>query len=122
MSTALPAIIEEHLAAVNAGDLDALTATFADDAYFTAQAEARGIGAVRALLAREFIDNHVTMDVREVIDHHGDLIVRIKYDGDYDKSSLPDPLIMTSHFSLRDGKIITLSVIFVPPFDAARPA
>lgn len=37
-------------------------------------------------------------------------------------ASLPDPLIMTSCFSLRDGKIITLSVIFVPPADAAMPA
>ena len=64
MSTDLPAVIEEHFAAVNAGDLDALTATFADDAYVTAQAEARGIEAVRSLLAKEFIDDHVTLDVR----------------------------------------------------------
>ena len=121
MGTALPAVIEEHIAAINAGDLDAVTATFAANAYFTAQAEARGIEAVRGLVAREFIDDNVTMEVREVIDHYGDFIVRLKYDGTYDKTNLPDPLIMTSYFSLRGGKIITLSVIFVAPFDAARP-
>ena len=74
-----------------------------------------GIDAVRALLAKEFIDDHVTLEVREVIEHHGDFIVRTKYEGDYDKTNLPDPLIMTNYFALRDGKIITLAVIFVPP-------
>lgn len=34
MGTALPAVIEQHIAAINAGDLDAVTATFADNAYF----------------------------------------------------------------------------------------
>lgn len=119
MST-LPPVIEEHIAAVNAGDLDALTATFADDAYVTTQAEARGVEAVRVLLTKEFIDDHVTLEVRDVIDHHGDFIVRTQYDGTYDKTNLPDPLIMTNYFSLRDGKIIILAVIFTPPSDAAR--
>jgi hypothetical protein len=115
MSTALPAVIEAHIAAVNAGDLDALTATFADDALFTAQAQARGIAAVRILLAKEFIDDHVTFEVRDVIDHHGDFIMRIEYDGTYDKTNLPDPLIMTNYYSLRGDKIITLAVISTPP-------
>ncbi len=115
MSTTLPPVIEEHVAAVNAGDVDALTATFSDDAYVAAQAEARGIEAVRALLTKEFIDDHVTLKVRDVIDHRGDFIVRTEYDGTYDKTNLPDPLIMTNYFSLRDGKIITLAVISTPP-------
>jgi hypothetical protein len=115
MTTALPPVIAEHIAAINTSDLDAATATFADDAFVFTQAEARGIGAVRALLAKEFIDDHVTLEVRQVIDHHGDFIVRTKYDGTYDKTNLPDPLIMTNYFSLRDGKIVTLSVIFTHP-------
>jgi hypothetical protein len=119
MSTALPPVIEEHYAAVNAGDLDAVTATFAPDAFVTMQAEARGTDAVRALLAKEFIDDHVTLEVRDVIDHHGDFIVRTKYDGTYDKTNLPDPLVMTNYFGLRDGKIILLAVISTPPFEAS---
>ncbi len=120
MSSTLPAVIEEHIAAVNAGDLDALTATFADDALVTAQAEARGIDAVRVLLAKEFIDDHVTLEVRDVIDHHGDFIVRAQYDGTYDKTGLPDPLIMTNYYSLRAGKIITLAVISTPSAGSAE--
>ena len=115
MTITLPAVVDEFVTAVNAGDLEALTATFADDAYFTAQNEARGIDAVRASLAREFIDDHVRLDVLEVTDHHGDFLVRAKFEGTYDKTNLPDPLIMTNYIALRDGKIVTLAVFFVAP-------
>jgi hypothetical protein len=55
------------------------------------------------------------MDVREVIDHHGDIIVRAKYDRTYDKTNLPDELIVTIYFSVRDGKIVSLTIIFTQP-------
>jgi hypothetical protein len=51
------------------------------------------------------------MDVREVLDHHGDTIVRARYDGDYDKTNLPDELIMSNYFGVRDGRIVSLAVI-----------
>jgi len=121
MSTTFPAIIKEHIAAINAGDLDALTATFADDAYVATQTQARGTTAIRDLLAKEFINDHVTLDVREVINHHGDFIVRSRYDGDYDKTNLPDPLIMTNYFSVRGGKITTLAVISTPFTYPSKP-
>jgi hypothetical protein len=41
--------------------------------------------------------------------------VRAKYDGTYDKTNLPDELIMSSYFSLRDGRIVSLSVVFNQP-------
>jgi hypothetical protein len=53
----------------------------------------------------------VTLDVQEVIDHHGDVIVRAAYDGQYDKANLPNPLIMSNYFSVRDGRIVSLAVI-----------
>ena len=120
MSTALPRVITEHIAAINASDLEAAAATFAEDAYVTAQGEARGLEAVRSLLKKEFIDDHVTLDVREVIDHHGDFIVRTTYDGTYDKTDLPDPLIMTNYFALRGDKIVTLAVIFIRPSETEK--
>jgi hypothetical protein len=61
-------------------------------------------------MANEFVGTHVIMDVREVIDHYGD-IVRAKYDGTYDKTNLPDKLIMTSYSGICNGKITSLAVI-----------
>jgi len=114
--TKLPAIVAEHIAAVNAFDTERIVATFTPDAYVNDnRREIWGVEAIRTFMAKEFVGDHVTMEVREVIDHYGDIIVRAKYDGDYDKSNLPDELIMSSYFALRDGKITSLAVIFNQP-------
>jgi len=46
-----------------------------------------------------------------VIEHHGQTILRGRYDGEYDKTNLPDELILTSYFTVRDGRIVTLIII-----------
>ena len=93
-----------------------IVATFAADAYVNDnRREIWGIDAIRAFMAKEFVGDHVTMEVREVIDHYGDIIVRARYDGTYDKTNLPDELVMTSYFSVRDGKIVSLTIIFNQP-------
>jgi len=114
--TALPPVIAEHIAAVNAFDLEGIVATFTSDAYVIDRSrEIWGVEAIRKYVAEEFVGDRVTLEVREVIDHYGDIIVRAKYDGDYDKTNLPDELIMSSYFALRDGKIVSLAVIFNQP-------
>ncbi len=116
MSTKLPAIVAEHIAAVNAFDTERIVATFAPDAYVNDnRREIWGTAAIRAFMAKEFVGDNLTMDVREVIDHYGDIIVRARYDGTYDKTNLPDELVMTSYFSVRDNKIVSLTVIFNQP-------
>jgi hypothetical protein len=113
----------EHIAAVNAFDIGGVVATFAPDAYVNdARREINGIDAIRAWVAKEMVGDHVTMEVREVIDHYGDTIVRARYDGTYDKTNLPDELVMTNYFSVRDNKIVSLAVIFNQPSPFATPA
>jgi hypothetical protein len=112
----LPPVVAEHIDAVNAFDLDRIMATFAPDAYVNDnRREIRGADAIRKFMAKEFVGDKVTMDVREVIDHYGDVIVRAKYDGSYDKTNLPDELVMTSYFGIRDGKLVSLVIIFNQP-------
>lgn len=110
---ALDPVLAEHVAAVNAFDEDAIVATFAADALVNdARREFRGIEAIRRWVAREMVGDKVTLQLTEVIDHYGDTVVRAKYDGEYDKTSLPPgDLIMTNYFTVRDGKIVTLIVI-----------
>jgi len=116
VSTELPAIVTEHIAAVNDFDTDRIVATFAPDAFVNDnRREIWGAEAIRAFVAKEFVGDHVTMEVREVIDHYGDIIVRAKYDGTYDKANLPDELVMTSYFGVRQNKIVSLAVIFNQP-------
>jgi ketosteroid isomerase-like protein len=116
VSTELPASIAEYIDAVNALDTDRIVATFAPDAYVNDnRREISGTEAITAFFAKEFVGDHVTMEVREVVDHYGDILVRARFDGTYDKTNLPDDLVMTSYFSVRDGKIVSLAVIFNQP-------
>jgi limonene-1,2-epoxide hydrolase len=112
MSASLPPAVTDYLAGVNALDIDAVVATFANDAYVNdARREINGIDSIRRWVETEMVGDHVTMEPLEVIDHHGDTIVRSRYDGTYDKTGLPDELIMSDYFSVRDGKIVSLAVI-----------
>ncbi|MDQ1422803.1 MAG: hypothetical protein QOD72_301 [Acidimicrobiaceae bacterium] len=109
-------VVAEHIAAVNAFDVDRIMATFASDAYVNDNhREIWGLDRIRRFVEREFVGDHVTMEITEVVDHHGDVIVRARYDGTYDKTNLPDELIMSSYFSLRGDKIISLTVIHNQP-------
>jgi SnoaL-like domain len=111
-TTALEPVLAEHVAAVNAFDEDAIVATFAADALVNdARREFWGAEAIRRWVARELVGDRVTMDVTEVLTHHGDIIVRARYDGDFDKTNLPAELILTNYFTVRDGKIVRLIVI-----------
>jgi hypothetical protein len=111
-TTVLAPVAAEHIAAVNSFDQDAIVATFADDALVNdAHREFWGREAIRAWVAREMVGDRVRIEVTEVLDHHGDTIIRGCYDGDYDKTNLPDELILTNYFTVRDGKIVTLIII-----------
>jgi len=112
MSTPLPSVVAEYLAGVNAFDVDAIVATFAPDAYVNdARREINGIDAIRRWAEKEMVGDRVTIEPLEVVEHYGDTIVRSRYDGEYDKTNLPDELVMSDYFSVRDGKIVSLAVI-----------
>jgi len=116
MTNQLTGVVADFIAAVNAFDTDAIVATFAEDAYVNDnRREINGVDAIRRFIVKEFVGDHVTMEVREVIDHYGDIIVRARFDGTYDKTNLPGELVMSSYFSVRDSKIVSLAVIFNQP-------
>jgi hypothetical protein len=116
MALELTGVVAEHIAATNAFDTDGIVATFAEDAYVNDnRREIAGIDAIRRWVEKEIVGDKVTMDVREVVDHYGDTVVRAAYDGEYDKTNLPDVLVMSNYFSVRDGKIVSLAIIFNQP-------
>ena len=112
LTTDLEGIVANHVAAVNGFDEDAIVATFAPDALVNdARREFWGTEQIRRWVAKELVGDRVTMEVTEVIDHHGQTIVRARYDGEYDKTGLPAELILTNYFIVRGGKIVSLIVI-----------
>ncbi len=116
MTTELTGAIADYVGAVNASDAEAIVATFAEDAYINDnRREISGTDSICRFIEKEFIGDHLTMEVRNVRDHYGDVIVEAKYDGTFDKTDLPDELILTSYFGVRDSKIVSLIIIFNQP-------
>jgi hypothetical protein len=110
--TELTGVVADHIKAVNALDTDAIVDTFAEDAYVNDNhREFVGREAIRRWVAKEMVGDSVTIDVREVLDHHGDTIVRGAYTGTFDRTNLPDEIVLTNYFNVRDGKIVSLAVI-----------
>jgi SnoaL-like domain len=94
----LGGVVAERVAAVNAFDEDAVVATFADDALVNdVRREFWGKDAIRSWVREGIVGDRVTVEPIDVIEHHGQTIVRGRYDGKYDKTNLPDELILTSY-------------------------
>lgn len=108
----LDGVVADHITGINAFDEDAIMATFADDALVNdARREFWGSAAIRGWVAREIVGDRVTIDVTEALEHRGQIIVRGRYDGQFDRRNLPDELILTNYFTVQDGKIVSLFVI-----------
>ena len=108
----LPQVVADHIAACNAHDLDAWMATFAPDALVNdIQREFDGAEAIRAFAAKEIFGDSVTFTPLQAVDRHGDITVHARTDGTYDKTGLPDPLILSLYFSLREERITQLIII-----------
>jgi len=113
MSEPIPAVIAEHIRAINAFDTDAIMQTFAPDAIVNDnRREIAGPDAIRRWVEREIVGDKVTMEIREVMERRDSTIVRARYDGLYDKTNLPAELILSNYFTVRDGRITTLIIIF----------
>ena len=109
----LPRVISDHVAAHNNHDPDGLMATFAPDALLNdARREFVGRDAIRAWADKEIFGDNVTMQVERAFDQHGDIIVHARVDGDFDKSKLPDPVILSYYFSVRNN-LITQAIILL---------
>ena len=108
----LPKVVADHIAACNAHDAEAWMATFAPDAMLNdIQREFIGTDAIRGFADKEIFGANVTMEVQRAWDRHGDITVHAKLDGSYDKTGLPDPLILSFYFCLRVDRITQLIII-----------
>jgi hypothetical protein len=108
----LPPVIAAYVKASNEADSNAFLGVFTDDALLNdIQREFWGRVAIGKWAEREIFGAHVTMEVMRANDHYGDVIVNAKLDGTYDKTGLPDPLILTFYFTVREDKITMLIIM-----------
>jgi ketosteroid isomerase-like protein len=114
----LPKPVQEYIDASNAFDGERLIAAFADDALVNdARREFWGTQAIKRWADREVIGDKVTLEIRDVIEHYDEVIVNGLMDGEFDKTNLPDEVILTHYFTVRDERIVTLIIIRNNPAD-----
>jgi hypothetical protein len=117
---ALDGVVAELFAAIDEFDTGAIMGTFAEDALVNdARREFWGKDAIRPWVEREIVGDKVTIEVAGAVQHDGLTIVQGVYDGEYDKTGLPDPLILTHYMTLAEdtGKIANLIIINNQPVE-----
>ncbi len=118
--TNLPPPIGAFFAAADRADLEGLWTCFSRDALVNDQLrDFWGCAAIRAWLATEVVGDRLRFLITGVREHHGEIIVTAEVDGDFDKTGLPQPMIVTLHFTLRDAAIVRLIILANLGADAA---
>jgi hypothetical protein len=108
----LPSPVAAYVAATNAFDADGLVACFAPGALVNDQLrDFWGADAIRMWAEREIVGAKMTMQVVNVVDHFGEVILTANVDGEFDKTGLPGVLTLTFHFSVREGRVVRLIIL-----------
>ena len=109
----LPGPVANYVRAVNAGASDEFLASFADNALVVdVNRELSGLDAITDWASADIFGAHVHFDVLNVSERQGRTIVTLKVDGTFDRTGLPDPLLMDHEFKLAEGKIAELRIGF----------
>lgn len=111
-AAALRQVIRDHIAAYRNHDAEAFMASLARDALVNdIQREFLGHPAIRAWADKEIFGDNVTLEIEDAFEHWDSTIVRCRVDGDFDKSNLPDPLILTFYFAVQGQQITQLIIL-----------
>ena len=106
----LPALVDEYVRATNNHDPAGFLALFADDAIVDdAGREMRGLDAIRSWSDHEIFKAKVTLEVLDAKDLDGETALTVKVDGSFDRTGLPDPLIMIHTLKGIDNKLVRLT-------------
>jgi hypothetical protein len=104
--------VAAYVEATNSFNLEGLLALFADDAFVNDQLrDYWRKPAIREWAACDIIGQSLTMDVKTVIEHYGNLIVTANVGGTFDMRGLPDPLVHAFYFTVHDDRIVQLIIL-----------
>lgn len=109
MAVSMPKEVAAYVESVNDHDSAAFIELFSTDARIAdAGREFRGVAAIRAWGEHDIFAPLVTLEVIAVAERDGQTVVTAKVDGNFDRTGLPDPLIIDHYFTLAGGKIVGL--------------
>lgn len=110
MTTTLPRTAAAYVRATNNHDAAAFIACFTESAVVhDAGREFRGIAAIKAWSDQEIMDAKVTLEVLDAAERDGEVTITTKVDGNFDRTVLPDPLIINHDIAIEGDKIVRLT-------------
>ena len=110
MKMQLPPLAESYVRATNNHDAAAFHGLFADSAIVDDNGrEFRGQGAIQQWSDREIFAAQVTLEVIDAVVRDGEAVITTKVDGNFDRTGLPDPVIINHHITAEGGKIVGLT-------------
>ncbi|MGC1304020.1 MAG: nuclear transport factor 2 family protein [Caulobacteraceae bacterium] len=108
----LPPFVDAYFRATNAGDLVGLVATFEQDALVNDQLrDIWGVSAITDWARQDIVGLGLRLKPVSWLVHYDAIIVTAHAEGPFDRRGLPDPLVLSLHFSGRDGKIDRLIIL-----------
>jgi hypothetical protein len=108
----LPAAVSAYIAATNDSDIEALMATFAEYALVNDHRnELANRDLIRNWAQREIINDRVTMQVTGSTCRGNTVAVTANIEGNFDKTGLPTPLVLTFYFSVTADRIVQLIIV-----------
>jgi hypothetical protein len=110
MTTQLPAAAAAYVRSINDHDAGAFIALFADSAVVNdAGREFRGLAAIKAWSEKEIFAPLVTLEVIGVADHGVETVITTRVDGNFDRTGLPDPVMINHSITAAGARIISLT-------------
>jgi len=109
MITQLSPTAAAYVGSINNHDTAGFIALFADGAVVDdIGREFRGRTAIKAWSDREIFDARATLEVLDVADRGAETVITTKVDGDFDRTGLPDPVVINHHITADGNKIVRL--------------
>lgn len=110
MTTTLPSTAAAYVQATNNHDSAGFIDCFSENAVVAdAGREFQGLAAIKAWSDHEIFGASVTLEVLDVAARDGETVIRTKVDGTFDKTGLPDPLLIDHYLTMEGDKIVGLA-------------
>jgi SnoaL-like domain len=110
MSTKMSTTAAAYIQSVNQHDAAMFRALFTDQsAVDDAGRQFLGRDAIKDWSDREIFGANVTLEVKNVIERDGETVITTEVDGTFDRTGLPNPVIINHHLRTDGGKITKLT-------------
>jgi hypothetical protein len=110
MTKQLPPLAAAYVQATNNHDPAAFRRLFTADALVNDNGrEFRGAHAIQEWSDREIFAAHVTLEVIDAVERDGETVLTTIVDGTFDRTGLPDPVIIDHRLVESGGRIVGLT-------------